>query len=54
VDVLGNVLTEPAYEAYGMAPLTRILGMSKEEALEVFAEAVKGVRNKNFHGYNFL
>ncbi|KAF8253316.1 S-adenosyl-L-methionine-dependent methyltransferase [Wilcoxina mikolae CBS 423.85] len=42
------------FEAYGMAAMTRILGMSKEDATEVFTDALKGVRNKNYHTYNFF
>jgi hypothetical protein len=37
-----------------MAALTRILGMEKEDALKVFADALKGVKNKNHHTYNLL
>lgn len=37
-----------------MAALTRILEMPKEDASEVFVNALKGVKNKNHHTYNLL
>lgn len=41
-------------EAYGMAALTRVLEMEHEEALKVFSDALKDVRNKNCHTYSLL
>ncbi|CCX33335.1 S-adenosyl-L-methionine-dependent methyltransferase [Pyronema domesticum] len=46
--------SEAGLEAYGMAPLTRILDMPQEEAHKVFVEAHKAVKNKNYHTYNFF
>ncbi|KAF8532651.1 hypothetical protein BDD12DRAFT_765176, partial [Trichophaea hybrida] len=54
VGAITMLMAETGFEAYGMAAMTRILGMSKEDATEVFTDALKGVRNKNYHIYNFL
>lgn len=51
---LTNQLCKTGLEAYGMAPLTRILNMPTAEAQNVFANAHKAVKNKNFHTYNYL
>ncbi|KAF8248379.1 S-adenosyl-L-methionine-dependent methyltransferase [Wilcoxina mikolae CBS 423.85] len=47
------VASESGAGAYGMAAFTRILGMSTEEAERVCDEALKAVKNKNNHMYNY-
>ncbi|KAF8241895.1 S-adenosyl-L-methionine-dependent methyltransferase [Wilcoxina mikolae CBS 423.85] len=42
---------EVGYQAYGMAPFTRILGMTVEEATAVCSKAYRSSRNKNSHVY---
>jgi hypothetical protein len=54
IGAMAMLMCETGFEAYGMAALTRVLGMKKEDAQKVFADAVKGVKNKNHHTYNFL
>ncbi|KAF8536583.1 putative TAM domain methyltransferase [Trichophaea hybrida] len=54
VGAMNMLMGQTGFEAYGMAPLTRILGMSREDALQVFVNGVKGLKNKNYHCYNFL
>ncbi|KAF8542380.1 S-adenosyl-L-methionine-dependent methyltransferase [Trichophaea hybrida] len=48
------LMGETGFEAYGLAAFTRILGMSKEDATEVFTNGLRGIRNKNFHTYTFF
>ncbi|KAF8245526.1 S-adenosyl-L-methionine-dependent methyltransferase [Wilcoxina mikolae CBS 423.85] len=42
---------ETGSEAYGMAPFTRILGMSIEEATKTCRDAYTDIENKNYHMY---
>ncbi|KAA8907226.1 S-adenosyl-L-methionine-dependent methyltransferase [Sphaerosporella brunnea] len=41
-----------AFEAYGLAAYTRILGYSPEAADKICKDAYAAVRNKNYHMYN--
>jgi len=43
---------ETAFEAYGLALFTRVLGMSQEEAMEVVTGADKDARNRKVHAYS--
>lgn len=43
---------DTAFEAVGMAMLTRVLGMSSEEVDKVIAGAQKECRNKKIHTYS--
>ncbi|KAA8896239.1 S-adenosyl-L-methionine-dependent methyltransferase [Sphaerosporella brunnea] len=45
---------ETGFQAYGMAVFTRVLGMDPLRAKQVCDDALKAVRNKNFHLYNHL
>ncbi|KAI5842817.1 S-adenosyl-L-methionine-dependent methyltransferase [Tricharina praecox] len=45
---------ETGYEAYGMAFLTRILGMENEDALKLCKDALEAVRNKRVHVYGYM
>ena len=45
---------ETGIEAYGMAALTRILEMDKEEAAKIVKEGIEAGRNKNMHMYTHL
>ncbi|KAI5812276.1 S-adenosyl-L-methionine-dependent methyltransferase [Pyronema omphalodes] len=42
---------ETAFESYGMAAFTRVLGMEIEKARAICDEAKKATRNKNYHMY---
>lgn len=43
---------ENGYEAYAMAPFTRVLGMSHEEAENMCRDAFKATCNiKDYHAY---
>lgn len=42
------------FEAYGIAPFTRILGLSHQDAAKVCRDALDDIKNKNTHVYNFL
>ncbi|KAF8245687.1 S-adenosyl-L-methionine-dependent methyltransferase, partial [Wilcoxina mikolae CBS 423.85] len=54
VGAMTLLMDETGFEAYGMAAFTRILGMSKEAATEVFTNGLKGIKNKNHHSYMLL
>ncbi|KAF8543378.1 S-adenosyl-L-methionine-dependent methyltransferase [Trichophaea hybrida] len=54
IGAMAMLMSETGFEAYGMAALTRILEMPKEEASKVFVNALKGVKNKNHHTYNLF
>jgi SAM-dependent methyltransferase len=43
-----------ATDSYGLAPLTRILGMKPEEARRICKDGLKDVRNRRFHMYVHL
>lgn len=43
---------ETGYAAYGLAPMTRILGMDPAQAERICAEAFASVKNKNQHAYS--
>lgn len=43
---------ETSFEAFGLALFTRVLGLSKEEAIRVCSESRKELRNKKIHVYN--
>ncbi|KAI5788663.1 S-adenosyl-L-methionine-dependent methyltransferase [Pyronema domesticum] len=45
---------ETGYHAYGMAALTRILGMSQEDADRICTNAVNAVKDRNVHTYMFF
>jgi len=47
------VAFESGAAAYGLALLTRVGGLEREEALAVCDDAVKNVRDKRLHVYNF-
>ncbi|KAI5821266.1 S-adenosyl-L-methionine-dependent methyltransferase [Pyronema omphalodes] len=47
------VMTQTALEAYGMAPFTRYLGMSQEEAAKICDAGVASVRNRHNHVYSY-
>jgi hypothetical protein len=42
---------ETAFESYGMAVFTRVLGMEVEEAQKMCENALLAARNKNYHIY---
>ncbi|KAI5811880.1 S-adenosyl-L-methionine-dependent methyltransferase [Pyronema omphalodes] len=42
---------ETAFESYGMAAFTRVLGMEAEKARAICNAALSAVRNKNYHTY---
>ncbi|KAI5808395.1 S-adenosyl-L-methionine-dependent methyltransferase [Pyronema omphalodes] len=42
---------EGAFESYGMATFTRVLGMEVQKAREICDNALAAVRNKNYHMY---
>jgi hypothetical protein len=44
---------ETAFDAYSLAPLTRILGLSHAEAVKISQDAVAAARNKNVHMYTY-
>lgn len=44
---------ETGYEAYGIAPFTRNLGMKIEEAKRVCRDATRAAKNKAYHCYSF-
>ncbi|KAI5809239.1 S-adenosyl-L-methionine-dependent methyltransferase [Pyronema omphalodes] len=44
--------TETAFESYGMAAFTRILGMDVEKAREICEAGKLAARNKNYHIYS--
>lgn len=44
-------LSNGAFEAYGMAPFTRIFGMTEEEARRLCQDAEKDVWNRSVHAY---
>ncbi|KAI5845500.1 S-adenosyl-L-methionine-dependent methyltransferase [Tricharina praecox] len=46
------LLSETGYEAYGMGPLTRILGFEHAKAKKICDDAFAAVKNKNYHVYN--
>lgn len=48
------LMAETGFEAYAMAPFTRVLGMSQEEAAKVILNSVISVKNKNTHMYSYL
>ncbi|PWW76949.1 S-adenosyl-L-methionine-dependent methyltransferase [Tuber magnatum] len=43
---------ETSFEAFGLALLTRVVGMSADEALKLCQDARKELRNKKIHIYN--
>jgi hypothetical protein len=43
---------ETGYAAYGMVPMTRILGMDTKEAEKLCNDAFIAVKNKNEHLYS--
>lgn len=50
-----NLLSmETGIEAYSLATLTRIKGMSKEEVARICRDSWNAVKNKNFHVYGYL
>ncbi|RPA93777.1 S-adenosyl-L-methionine-dependent methyltransferase [Choiromyces venosus 120613-1] len=44
---------ETSFEAFGLALLTRVIGMSVDEALKLCQDGRKELRNKRIHIYNF-
>lgn len=45
---------DSAFESYGMALFTRILGMDAKAAKHLCDEGLRAVRNKNYHMYSCL
>jgi hypothetical protein len=45
---------ETGFHAYGLAVFTRMMGMDAKAADKLCNDALKAVRNKNFHLYNYL
>jgi hypothetical protein len=45
---------ETGIEAFGLAPLTRVLGMGKEEAIAICRDALAAMKMKGTHIYNYL
>ncbi|KAF8243752.1 S-adenosyl-L-methionine-dependent methyltransferase [Wilcoxina mikolae CBS 423.85] len=45
---------ETGIEAFGLAPLTRVLGFGKEEAMEICREALAAMKTKGSHTYNYF
>lgn len=43
---------ETSFEAFGLALFTRVLGLSKDDAVRVCSDSRKELRNKNIHIYN--
>jgi hypothetical protein len=43
-----------AFEAYGLALFTRVLGMDQEEALALCGDAFAAVKNRHNHTYTYL
>ncbi|KAF8542007.1 S-adenosyl-L-methionine-dependent methyltransferase [Trichophaea hybrida] len=54
IGAMAMLMCETGFEAYGMAVMTRILGMKKEDAMKECVDALKGVKNKNHYTYNLL
>lgn len=44
--------SETAFESYGMAAFTRVLGMDAEKAREICEAGRLATRNKNYHTYD--
>ncbi|CCX13050.1 Similar to tRNA1(Val) (adenine(37)-N6)-methyltransferase; acc. no. C6X2D2 [Pyronema omphalodes CBS 100304] len=44
---------DTGFEAYALAPLTRILGMGHEEAMQICKGGIMASKNKNAHVYNY-
>jgi hypothetical protein len=51
IGVLNWAQGETAFHAYGMAPLTRILNMTSEEADKLCCDAANTTKDKNTHLY---
>jgi hypothetical protein len=45
---------ETAFEAYGLALFTRVLGMEHEEAMQLCKDAFAAVKNRQNHTYTYL
>jgi hypothetical protein len=52
IGVLNWAQAETAFHAYGMAPLTRILKMTSEEADKLCCNAANATKDKNVHLYS--
>ena len=48
------LMAETGFEAYAMAPFTRVLGMTQEQAAKICTDSVIAVKNKNHHMYSYL
>jgi hypothetical protein len=42
------------FEAYGLAPLTRVLGIDHKKAAEICRGGLDAAKNKKNHIYNYL
>lgn len=45
---------ETAFHSYGLAPFTRIMGLSVDEANRVCSAAYESLQDKRIHRYNML
>lgn len=45
--------TITGFEAYALAPLTRILGMGHAEAMQICKGGIMASKNKHAHVYNY-
>jgi len=51
IGAMGLLMLETGLEAYTLAILTRVMGLSLEEALKIGKEALEDVRRKEQHSY---
>lgn len=46
-----QISTESGFEAYALALMTRVLGKTNDEAIEIINGAIKDANNRKIHSY---